>query len=67
MVDDSEDSEADHGEILVTSDHFRPKLIGLHFCVVTAHAQHNYRHTHQSKPVLPAVYTYTEMRLKTEI
>ena len=27
MVEDSKDSEADLGEILVTSDHFRPQLI----------------------------------------
>ena len=44
MVENSEDSEADLGEILVTSDHFRPQLIGLHICVVTVHALHNYRH-----------------------
>ena len=44
MVEDSKDSKADLGKILVTSDHFRPQLIGLHICVVTAHARHNYRH-----------------------
>ncbi len=44
MVEDSEDSEADLGEILVTSDHFRPQLIGQHNFVVTAHALRNYRH-----------------------
>ncbi len=44
MVEDSEDSEVDLGEILVTSDHFRPPLIRLHICVVTAYARHNYQH-----------------------
>ena len=38
MVENSEDSKADLGKILVTSDHFRPQLIRLHICVVTAHA-----------------------------
>ena len=44
MVEDSEYREADLGEILVTSDHFRPQLIGLHNCVVTAHAHCIYQY-----------------------
>ena len=44
MVEDSEDSEANLGEILVISDYFRTQLIGLHNCVVNAQARLNYRH-----------------------
>ena len=38
MVEDSEDSEANLDKILVTSDHFRPQLIGQCNFVVTVHA-----------------------------
>ena len=64
MVEDSEDSKADLGEILVTSDHFRPQLIGQHNFVVTAHACDVTTGTYWSKLVLPAVYSSTELDFK---
>ena len=64
MVEDSEDSEADLGKILVTSDHFRPQLIGQRNFVVTVHARNITTGTYWSKLVLPAVYSSTELDFK---
>ena len=64
IVEDSEDSEADLGKILVTSDHFRTQLFGLHFCVVTAHAQHNHRHLPVKTDFTCSVQLYRDGNLK---
>ena len=62
MVEDSKDSQADLGKILVTSDHFRPQLIGLHICVVTVPAITT--GTYWSKLVLPVVYSEQRPELR---
>ena len=64
MVEDSEDSETDLGEILVTSDHLRPQLIRQYNFVVTAHARDVTTGSYRSKLVLPAVYSCKELDLK---
>ena len=53
-----------HLKQVTTPDH---NLSDYCLCVVTAHALRNYRHTHWSEPVWPAVYTCTPMELRTKI